>query len=155
MIGALSPQKSVVAAVVGPLVAPYSYDKQDLRQSNKPPSALHWLGTDRLGQDQFSRLLIGARGSLLVGFVGQVGIVVIGLPAAYTISRYKQRGLAFAILAARITPYITFLVPWFAAFRFLHMVDTYAALVSTRFGDSSRPTIPAANSGLGKSFGNP
>lgn len=57
--------------------------------------------------------------------------LVIGLPAAYTISRYKQRGLAFAILAARITPYITFLVPWFAAFRFLHMVDTYTALVST------------------------
>lgn len=57
--------------------------------------------------------------------------LVIGLPAAYTISRYRQRGLAFAILFARITPYITFLVPWFAAFRFLHMVDTYTALVST------------------------
>ncbi len=57
--------------------------------------------------------------------------LVIGLPAAYTISRRKQRGLAFAILAARLTPYITFLVPWFAAFRFLHMVDTYTALVST------------------------
>jgi multiple sugar transport system permease protein len=57
--------------------------------------------------------------------------LVIGLPAAYTISRYKQKGLAFAILLARITPYITFLVPWFAAFRFLHMVDTYTALVST------------------------
>jgi multiple sugar transport system permease protein len=57
--------------------------------------------------------------------------LVIGLPAAYTISRYKQRKLAFAILAARITPYITFLVPWFAAFRNLHLVDTYTALVST------------------------
>ena len=71
----------VVAAVVGPLVAPYPYDKQDLRQSNKPPSALHWLGTDRLGQDVFSRLLIGARVSLAVGFVAQVVIVLIGLPA--------------------------------------------------------------------------
>ncbi len=57
--------------------------------------------------------------------------LVIGLPAAYTISRYRQRKLAFAILAARITPYITFLVPWFAAFRILHLVDTYTALVST------------------------
>jgi oligopeptide transport system permease protein len=71
----------VAAAVVGPLVAPYPYDKQDLRQSNKPPSALHWLGTDRLGQDVFSRLLIGARVSLVVGFVAQLVIVLIGLPA--------------------------------------------------------------------------
>jgi len=57
--------------------------------------------------------------------------LLIGLPAAYSISRYKQKRLAFAILSARVTPYITFLVPWFAAFRFLHMVDTYTALVST------------------------
>lgn len=57
--------------------------------------------------------------------------LIIGLPAAYTISRYKQRKLAFAILAARITPYVTYLVPWFWAFRVLHLVDTYWALVPT------------------------
>ena len=71
----------VVAAVFGPMLAPYAYDKQDLRQSNKPPSAQHWLGTDRLGQDVLARLLIGARVSLAVAFVAQVVIVLIGLPA--------------------------------------------------------------------------
>lgn len=57
--------------------------------------------------------------------------LVLGLPAAYSIARYKQNGLALAILMARLTPYITYLVPWFLAFRALGLVDTYLALTLT------------------------
>jgi multiple sugar transport system permease protein len=57
--------------------------------------------------------------------------LVLGLPAAYSIARFKQNGLAFAILIARLTPYITYLVPWYLAFRALGLVDTYAALTLT------------------------
>lgn len=57
--------------------------------------------------------------------------LVLGLPAAYSIARYKQNGLALAILMARLTPYITYLVPWFLAFRSLGLVDTYFALTLT------------------------
>jgi multiple sugar transport system permease protein len=57
--------------------------------------------------------------------------LVLGLPAAYSIARYKQNGLALAILMARLTPYITYLVPWYLAFRALRMIDTYAALTLT------------------------
>ena len=57
--------------------------------------------------------------------------LVLGLPAAYSIARYKQNGLAFAILMARLTPYITYLVPWYMAFRALHLIDTYVALTAT------------------------
>ena len=57
--------------------------------------------------------------------------LVLGLPAAYSIARYKQNGLALAILMARLTPYITYLVPWFLAFRSLGLIDTYFALTLT------------------------
>lgn len=57
--------------------------------------------------------------------------LLLGLPAAYSIARYKQNGLALAILIARLTPYITYLVPWFLAFRALGLVDTYLALTLT------------------------
>ncbi|MEX2536259.1 MAG: carbohydrate ABC transporter permease [Trueperaceae bacterium] len=57
--------------------------------------------------------------------------LVLGLPAAYSIARFKQNGLALAILIARLTPYITYLVPWYLAFRALGLVDTYLALTLT------------------------
>ncbi len=57
--------------------------------------------------------------------------LVLGLPAAYSIARFKQEGLALAILIARLTPYITYLVPWYLAFRALGLIDTYLALTLT------------------------
>jgi multiple sugar transport system permease protein len=57
--------------------------------------------------------------------------LVLGLPAAYSIARFKQNGLALAILFARLTPYITYLVPWYLAFRALRLIDTYVALTLT------------------------
>lgn len=57
--------------------------------------------------------------------------LVLGLPAAYSIARFKQNGLALAILVARLTPYITYLVPWYLAFRALGLIDTYFALTLT------------------------
>lgn len=57
--------------------------------------------------------------------------LVIALPAAYSIARFKQNGLALAILVARLTPYITYLVPWYLAFRALGLLDTYLALTTT------------------------
>lgn len=57
--------------------------------------------------------------------------LVLGLPAAYSIARFKQNGLALAILVARLTPYITYLVPWYIAFRALKLIDTYVALTLT------------------------
>ena len=57
--------------------------------------------------------------------------LVLGLPAAYSIARFKQEGLAIAILIARLTPYITYLVPWYLAFRALGLIDTYVALTLT------------------------
>lgn len=55
--------------------------------------------------------------------------LVLGLPAAYSIARFKQTKLALAILVARIVPGITFLIPWFIIFSRLRLVDTYTSLI--------------------------
>ena len=55
----------------------------------------------------------------------------VGLPAAYSIARWRQRRLALTVLVARIIPGISYLIPWYIFFRQLHLVDTYAALILT------------------------
>lgn len=66
----------LLLALLAPLVAPYDPDAIDVKAILLPPSAAHWMGTDGLGRDVFSRMLFGARISLLVGFVA-VGISTI------------------------------------------------------------------------------
>ncbi|HEY8463027.1 MAG TPA: carbohydrate ABC transporter permease [Bacillota bacterium] len=57
--------------------------------------------------------------------------LVIGLPAAYSISRYKQQTLGILILIARLMPGVSFLIPWFIFFSKLKLIDTYPALIAT------------------------
>lgn len=77
----------VLAALFGPLLAPYGMNQQNIPNRFASPSWSHWFGTDELGRDVFSRVLIAARGSLQVGAIA-VGIalglgVPIGLVAGY------------------------------------------------------------------------
>ena len=65
-----------IIAIFAPLLAPYDPDHIVIRDMLLPPSAEHWCGTDTLGRDVFSRLLYGARISLLVGLVA-VGIALL------------------------------------------------------------------------------
>lgn len=57
--------------------------------------------------------------------------LIIGLPAAYTISRYRQKVLGVFILLARLMPGISYLIPWFILFTKMGMVDTYSALIAS------------------------
>ena len=77
----------VLMALAAPVIAPYSYEEQDLFNTLKGPSGEHIFGTDNLGRDIFSRILYGGRNSLIIGFVS-VGIsavigVVLGAVAGY------------------------------------------------------------------------
>jgi len=77
----------LLLALLAPLIAPYDPDAIDVHAILLPPSGEHWMGTDGLGRDVFSRMLYGARISLLVGFVA-VGIatligVLLGAIAGY------------------------------------------------------------------------
>lgn len=70
----------VTVAIVGPIFAPYDPTAPVAAQlaEPSPPGAPFWLGTDDLGRDVLSRLLWGARISLLVGLVAMVVTMVIG-----------------------------------------------------------------------------
>ena len=69
----------IVLAVFAPWIAPHSYSHQNLELGAQPPSSEFLLGTDTLGRDLFSRILYGARVSLLVGFVATGVALVIGV----------------------------------------------------------------------------
>ena len=79
MIGGITILLLIILAVFAPWIAPYSYSYQNLDIGASPPSAEHLLGTDVLGRDLLSRLLYGARISLLVGVVATGVALVIGV----------------------------------------------------------------------------
>ena len=95
-----------ICAVLAPIVAPYDPLAQALGSRLEPPSPQHWLGTDQLGRDIASRLLYGARISLVIGIVvvALAGIfgTLVGLVAGYagglvdeTLMRVTEVFLAF------------------------------------------------------------
>ena len=69
----------LVTALIGPLVAPYKYSDQILAERLQPPSAKHLFGTDALGRDIFSRILVGSRDVYLVAGSGALLAILSGL----------------------------------------------------------------------------
>ena len=68
----------IFMGIFAPIVSTHDPFSQSLRQRMKPPTAEHWLGTDELGRDFYSRLVHGARISLFVGIVGTAAGVFCG-----------------------------------------------------------------------------
>jgi len=68
----------VLMAAFAPAIERHPYDTMQLRARSQAPSAEHWLGTDRIGRDVWSRTVHGARVSLVVGFAATAIAVVIG-----------------------------------------------------------------------------
>ena len=69
----------ILFAVVGPFLSPYPYDGMDTTIQNMGCSTQHWFGTDKFGRDIFTRVLYGARISLLIGFATTGMNLVIGV----------------------------------------------------------------------------
>lgn len=78
------------------------------------------------GQYDFFSFMIN---SLIVGVASTALSLILGLPASYGIARFKYDWLGVILLAARIVPGITFLVPWFILFSNVGLNGTYTALV--------------------------
>ena len=78
--GALVVALFVGVAVLAPLLAPYDPLKTNFLLIRKAPSAAHWLGTDDLGRDILSRMVFGARASLLAGCISVAIAILIGVP---------------------------------------------------------------------------
>ncbi|WP_255557152.1 ABC transporter permease [Sodalis sp. dw_96] len=70
----------VLVALLAPLIAPFDPIKADFTVIRKAPSLIHWLGTDELGRDILSRVIWGARSSLLAGCLSIVLAIALGVP---------------------------------------------------------------------------
>jgi peptide/nickel transport system permease protein len=70
----------VLLAVFAPLVAPFDPTAQSWTAVRKAPSALHWFGTDEVGRDVLSRVIFGARASLLAGVISVAIALSVGVP---------------------------------------------------------------------------
>ena len=68
-----------VISLITPWIVPFSYEGQDLALGATPPGAEHWLGTDYLGRDLFTRILYGGRISLMVGFAATAVSLLVGV----------------------------------------------------------------------------
>jgi multiple sugar transport system permease protein len=67
--------------------------------------------------------------SFIVAFFSVLFSLLLGLPAAYGIARFRMKRTSLLLLVVRMIPAITFLVPWFVFFTYLGIVDTYLGLV--------------------------
>ena len=70
----------VLMALLAPLIAPYDPLQTSWTRIRKPPSAEHWFGTDENGRDVLSRVIWGARASLMAGVISVLGALFIGVP---------------------------------------------------------------------------
>ena len=68
----------ILCSLFAPWVAPFSYEAQDTLKTLAVPDGVHWMGTDRLGRDVFSRMVYGARVSLFIGVFTTLVALVIG-----------------------------------------------------------------------------
>ena len=69
----------IIMVLVGPMMNEFNYYTNDYDHINEAPSAVHWLGTDELGRDLWTRVWIGGRVSLLIAVVATVIPYIIGM----------------------------------------------------------------------------
>lgn len=79
-----------VAIAYPPLVTHFDPLTSEIAQSLQPPGAQHWFGTDRIGRDVFSRVIYGARYSLLIGLASMLVSLAIGLVIGITAGLGKR-----------------------------------------------------------------
>lgn len=89
----------VLLSALAPFLSPYDPGKTGLRERFQPPNPVHWMGTDELGRDLYTRVLYGGRISLAVGFLvavlsaGLGGLV--GATSAYVGGRFDEITMRF------------------------------------------------------------
>lgn len=109
-IGAFITLFWLVIMLIGPFIAPYSAVQVDVTNRLKAPSSEHWFGTDELGRDVYSRVLLGSRISLPASFTvvllaGLFGILYGGI-AAYAGSRAEEIMMRIADVVLSFPPLI-------------------------------------------------
>jgi peptide/nickel transport system permease protein len=90
----------LVLAALGPWIVPYPEDAEGavhLERKLSPPSAAHWFGTDEVGNDVFTRVVLGARVSLRIGLIIMLVGALIGVPLG-VVAGYVEGKLGEAIM---------------------------------------------------------
>ena len=70
LIGGIIVLFMLLTGIFANVIAPYGYNDMDLKERLSPPSTAHLMGTDNMGRDTFSRIIYGARISMIVGLSG-------------------------------------------------------------------------------------
>jgi len=81
----------IVCVIFGGRIAPYDANEMDFELTSMPPSATHWFGTDSLGQDVLSRVIIGARLIIVMSFSATVLGPVVGASLGLLAGYFKGR----------------------------------------------------------------
>jgi peptide/nickel transport system permease protein len=79
----------VLVGMFGEVIAPFGINEIDIPNRLAPPSSDHWFGTDELGRDLFSRVLVAARVSLRVGFIAVGFALAVGVPIGLVAGYYR------------------------------------------------------------------
>jgi peptide/nickel transport system permease protein len=131
----------VVAAVCAPWLAPANPTAQDLPMRLASPGPDHWMGTDELGRDILSRVLYGARVSLLVSIFVVLGAGIVGLTIG-ALAGYFGRWLDRVVNTVLINAFLSFpgilLAIAFAAFLGPGIQKVILALVVTGWAGYAR-----------------
>ena len=131
----------VVCALAAPWLAPYNPAAQNLPDRLSPPTASHWMGTDELGRDVLSRVLFGARVSMLVSVCVVCGAGLFGL-ALGSIAGYFGGWLDRLLNVVLINAFLSFpgilLAIAFAAFLGPGLGKVILALVITGWAGYAR-----------------
>lgn len=119
----------VATALLSFVWTPYSFADLDIPNKLRPPSAAHWLGTDSLGRDIVSLLIVGSRNSIAVGLIA-VGIGIVF-------------GVALGLLAAARRGWVEELVMRFSDFAFAFPALLSAIMLTAVYGPGLTTAIVA------------
>lgn len=100
----------LLLAIFAPQIAPYDPTKQDLQNVLADPSSKHWLGTDQLGRDVWSRLLYAGRVDLRVGFLAVLLPFLIGTTLGAIAGYYGRFGDTLVSRVAEVVVAFPFFV---------------------------------------------
>jgi ABC-type dipeptide/oligopeptide/nickel transport system permease subunit len=124
-----------LTAIVAPLVIPADFaTRMTMSARLRPPSALHWLGTDQLGRDLLYRVMLGAQTSLMIAAAAVAMSLILGLPL----------GMISGFYRGRIDNVLMRLVDTLLSFPVLLLALTISAMLG--------PSVPNATIAIGVAF---
>jgi peptide/nickel transport system permease protein len=128
----------LVCAVFGAQIAPHDPLAQQLLATNQPPSAAHWFGTDQLGRDVLSRVIVGSRSILLISLASAVLGTLLGTALGLIMGYF---GGVVDLLASRLVEAVLALPAVIVAFLFIVALGPSAGTLILVIGVVFTPLI--------------